>query len=117
MAPKCPIFVAGDAFKIFIRPYELFLVINTSVKISQSKLGTLLPHIIVIFVDYPELSVLLIFGLVTFYFLNIKIDLLETLYAFHCNHYFHKYNIFPTVELIQNTPPTLILPHPLSFPH
>ena len=22
---------------------------------------------------------------------------------------------FPTVELIQNTPPTLILPHPLSF--
>ena len=24
---------------------------------------------------------------------------------------------FPTVELIQNTPPTLILPHPLSFPH
>ena len=24
---------------------------------------------------------------------------------------------FPTVELIQNTPPTLILPHPFSFPH
>ena len=24
---------------------------------------------------------------------------------------------FPTLELIQNTPPTLILPHPLSFPH
>ena len=51
------------------------------------------------------------------YFLNIKFDLLETLYAFHCNHYFHKYIIFPTVELIQNTPPTIILPHPLSFPH
>ena len=51
------------------------------------------------------------------YFLNIKFDLLETLFAFHCNHYFHKYIIFLTVELIQNTPPTLILPHPLSFPH
>ena len=45
MAPKCPIFVAGDALKCgFIRPHELFLVIKTSVKISQSKLGTLLPH-------------------------------------------------------------------------
>ena len=45
MAPKCPIFVAGDALKCgFIRPHEVFLVINTSVKISQSKLGTLLPH-------------------------------------------------------------------------
>ena len=32
------------------------------------------------------------------------------------SHYFHKYIIFPTVELIQNTPPTLILPRPLSFP-
>ena len=43
--PKCPIFVAGDALKcIFIRPHEVFLVINTSVNISQSKLGTLLPH-------------------------------------------------------------------------
>ena len=64
-----------------------------------------------------HICVLLIFGLVTFYFLNIKFDLLETLYAFHCNHYFHKYIIFPTVELIQNTPPTIILPRPLSFPH
>ena len=45
MAPKCPIFVAGDALKRgFIRPHELFLVINTSVKVSQSKLGTFLPH-------------------------------------------------------------------------
>ena len=45
MAPKCPMFVAGDAFKCgFIRPHELFLVSNTSVKISQSKLGTLLSH-------------------------------------------------------------------------
>ena len=52
---------------------------------------------IAIFVDYPDLSVLLTFGLVTFYFLNIKFDLPKTLYAFHCNHYFHKYIIFPTV--------------------
>ena len=45
MAPKCPIFVAGDALKCgFIRLGELFLIINTSVKISQSKLGTLLSH-------------------------------------------------------------------------
>ena len=45
MAPKCPIFVAGDELKCgFIRLGELFLVINTFVKISQSKLGTLLPH-------------------------------------------------------------------------
>ena len=45
MAPKCPIFVAGDVLKCgFIRPLKLFLVINTSVKITQSKFGTLLPH-------------------------------------------------------------------------
>ena len=45
MAPKCPIFVAGDALKCgFMRPHKLFLVINTSVEISQNKLGTLLPH-------------------------------------------------------------------------
>ena len=45
MAPKCPIFDAGDALKCgFIRPHELFLVIKSSVKLSQSKLGTLLPH-------------------------------------------------------------------------
>ena len=45
MAPKCPIFVAGDALKCgFLRLHELFLIINTSVKISQSKVETLLPH-------------------------------------------------------------------------
>ena len=45
MAPKCPIFVAGDALKCgFILPHKLFRVIITSVKVSQSKLGTLLPY-------------------------------------------------------------------------
>ena len=45
MAPKCPIFVAGEALKCgFLRLHKLFLIINTSVKISQSKLKTLLPH-------------------------------------------------------------------------
>ena len=45
IAPKCPIFVAGDALKCgFIRPHDFFLVINTSVNISPSKLKTLLPH-------------------------------------------------------------------------
>ena len=44
-APKCPISVAGDALKGgFIRPHDLFPVINTPVKISQSKLKTLHPH-------------------------------------------------------------------------
>ena len=43
-ALKCPIFVAGDALKGgFIRPHDLFHIINTQVKISQSKLETLLP--------------------------------------------------------------------------
>ena len=43
--PKCPMFVAGDALKGgFIRPHDPFPVINTPVKIFQSKLETLLPH-------------------------------------------------------------------------
>ena len=43
-AIKCPIFVAGDALKGgFIRPHDLFHIINTQGKISQSKLETLLP--------------------------------------------------------------------------
>ena len=45
MTQKSPIFVAGDALKCgFSRQHELFLVINTSAKISQRKLDTLLPH-------------------------------------------------------------------------
>ena len=41
---KIPIFVAGDALKGgFIRPHDLFPIINTPVKISQSKLETILP--------------------------------------------------------------------------
>ena len=45
IAPKCPIFVTGDTLKgRFIRPNDLFPVINTPVKIFQSKLKTLLPH-------------------------------------------------------------------------
>ena len=44
IALKCPIFVAGDVLKGgFIRPRDLFPIINTPVKISQSKLETLLP--------------------------------------------------------------------------
>ena len=44
LALKFPIFVAGDALKGgFIRPHDLFHIINTSEKISQSKLETLLP--------------------------------------------------------------------------
>ena len=42
-ALKCPIFVAGDALKGgFIRPHDLFPIINTPVKISYSKLETIL---------------------------------------------------------------------------
>ena len=75
------------------------------------------PSTIVIFVDYPDLSMLLIFGLVTFIFFNIKFDSLETLYAFHCNQYFHKYVIFSNSRANTEYAPTLISLHPLSFPH
>ena len=45
IATKCPVFVAGDALKgRFIRRHDLFPVINTSVKISQSKLETPIPR-------------------------------------------------------------------------
>ena len=46
------------------------------------------------FVDYPDLSVLLVLVLSHFIFSILLFDLLETLYVFHCNHYFHKYIIF-----------------------
>ena len=40
---KCPIFFAGDALKGgLVRPHDLFHITNTSEKISQSKLETLL---------------------------------------------------------------------------
>ena len=44
-APKCPLFVAGHALKgRFNKRQDLFPVINTPVKISQSKLDTPIPH-------------------------------------------------------------------------
>ena len=45
VAPKCPLFVARVALKgRSIRRHDPFPVIYTPVKISQSKLETLLPH-------------------------------------------------------------------------
>ena len=44
-APKCPLFFAGHALKgRFIKRQDPFPVINTPVKISQSKLETPIPH-------------------------------------------------------------------------
>ena len=72
------------------------------------------PSTIVIFVEYPDLSVLLIFGLVTFIF--SKLNLIHSRRYFTAITTFTNILYFPTVELIQNTPPALTLPYPLSFP-
>ena len=70
-----------------------------------------------IFADYHDLSVLFVLVLSHFIF--------SILYLIYSRRYmpstaittFTNMLYFPIVELIQNTPPTLILPHPLSFPH
>ena len=67
------------------------------------------PSTIAILVDYPDQSVLLIFGLVTFIFYSRRYMPFTAITT--CT--FINILYFPTVELIQNTPPTLTLPHPL----
>ena len=63
-----------------------------------------------LWMDYPVLIVLIMFYI---YLLNIKFDSLETLYIpFTAVIIFTNIFYFPSVEQIQNTPPTLALPYP-----
>ena len=73
------------------------------------------PPTIVRLVDYPDLCVCLFLVFSDVYFLSIKFDSLETLYACHCYHYFHKYAIFPNSRAKTEHAPTLnitLLPSP-----
>ena len=74
------------------------------------------PSTIVIFVEYLDLSVLLIFGLVTFIFSKLNLRHSRRYMHFTAITTFTNILYFLTVELIQNTPLTLTLPYPFSFP-